>query len=99
MREAGVDTLLRRRSAAFLILAIMSPMGSFTDICPSPARLDHAGDLPCSGQLAERDPAHLELAVVAARASRQDAPVADAHLRRVARQLGQLEARGEALLQ
>src|SRR5579862_9592223 len=98
MREAGVDTLPRLRSAAFLMRAIMSPMGSFT-IWPSPARLDHAGDLPGVRQLSERDAAHLELAVIGPRTPGEGAAVADAHLRGVARQFRQLQARGEALLQ
>src|SRR5471030_1948704 len=99
MLEAGVATLLRRRMAAFLIRAIMSPMGSLTDISPSPARLDHAGDLPRRRQLAKRDTRHLELAIESARPAGEQAAVADAHLGGVARQLGELQPRGEALFQ
>src|ERR1700761_6540535 len=99
MREAGVDTLLLRRSAAFFMRAIMSPMGSFTDIRSSPARLDHARDLAVVGQFTERDTAHLELAIKGARAPGQLAPVADANLGGVARQLGELQPGGEALFE
>ena len=51
----------------------MSPSGSVIDIVgPSlPARLDHAGDLARRGQIAQRDAAELELAIVAARAAGQ----------------------------
>src|SRR5439155_1187995 len=66
---------------------------------PLPARLDHAGDLPGRGQVPQRDARQLELAIGAARPPAQRAAIAQAHRRAVARQLGQLEARGETLLQ
>src|SRR5262245_48188322 len=63
-----------------------------------PARLGHAGDQALARQLAQHVAAHLELAVVAARAPGQLAPVANARRRRVARHLGQLETGRETLL-
>src|SRR3712207_8300018 len=49
-------------------------------------------------ELAQRDTGHAELAVVSAGTARDLATIADAGRARVARQLGQLEARLEALL-
>src|SRR5258708_30846766 len=79
----------------------ISPSGSVITIfdCPSlPARLDHAGDLPGRGQLSDRDARYLELAIVGPRTTSELAPVVDADLGGVARQLRQLETCGEALL-
>src|SRR5688500_284807 len=80
--------------------AIRSPMGSLT-ICdpPLPARLDEAGDQPVRTEVAQGDPAHLQLAVVAARTARHLAAVADADGGRVPRQLGELQAGFETLLE
>src|SRR5690606_38874386 len=55
-----------------------------------PARLDHAGHLPEVSELAQRNAAELELAIVAARTTREFATVADATRRRVPRQCGEL---------
>src|ERR1700738_1187508 len=98
--EAGVTTFERLRSPAFLMRAIMSPMGSLAGISSSsPARLHEAGNLAERPKLAQRDPAHLQLAIEGARAPRDLAAVADARRRRVARHGRQLQARVEALLQ
>src|SRR5690606_2304426 len=64
-----------------------------------PARLHEARDLPEIAQLAQRDAAHPELAVVAARAARNLAPVAHARRRGIAGQRRELESRREALLE
>src|SRR5215469_3724489 len=77
---------------------IKSPIGSFTAMrASSPARLEEARDQPAGTELAQRDPAELELAVVGTRPSRHFAAVADSGRRRVARQLSELERRGKAL--
>src|ERR1044072_8038472 len=101
MVEAGVSTLLRLRMAALRMRAIISPRGSVIDIRspPLPAGLDEARNLAVRTEVAPRDPAHLALAGEGARTSRQRAPVAVPGRGRVARQLGELEARFEALLQ
>src|SRR6185312_15223011 len=79
--------------------AIMSPMGSFTDMRPSsPARLQKAGDEPLGPEVPQRDTAQAMLAEIAVRAPGQFAPIVDACRRRIARQLGQPESRGEAFL-
>src|SRR5690554_4865172 len=81
--------------------AIMSLSGSLIIISrsPLPAGLGHAGHLAQRSEFAQRDTAHLELAVVGARTARDLAAVADAHRGGVARQLGELEAGLETLLQ
>src|SRR5690349_10299576 len=58
----------------------MSAMGSV--IMGSPARLDHAGDLPAEREEPETNPAELELSVVAASTAAHLAtvPVADGEL-------------------
>src|SRR6266567_1185099 len=77
----------------------ISPSGSLIDMAclPSPARFGHAGDLPGRGQLAHRDARQPELAVIAARPAGQGAAVAQPGLRAVARHLGQLQLRLEAV--
>src|SRR5262245_1208574 len=75
-----------------------SPSGSFMRRLPLPARLRHAGDHPLACKLAQHVSAQLELAVIAASAAGQLAPVAHARGRRVARQLRQLETCRKALL-
>src|SRR5215469_3334466 len=79
----------------------MSPKASLIAISrvpPLPARLDHAGDLPGRGQLAQRNARQFELAIVAAWPARQLAAQTHAVRRRIARQLGELEARREPVL-
>src|SRR3982074_122965 len=77
----------------------MSPIGSLIVIAglPSPARFEHAGDLPGRGELANRDARQFELAVDAARPAGQRTAVAHPRLRAVARQFGELQLRLEAL--
>src|SRR6185369_2940682 len=79
----------------------ISPKGSLIAISripPLPARLDHAGDLPGRGQLAQRNARQFELAIIRPRTARQLAPQAVASGGRIARQLRQLETRRELLL-
>src|SRR5258708_33963409 len=68
--EAGTSTLGSLARTPLRIRLIMSATGSvmfiwFTSRAPLPARLDHAGDVPGQGQLAEADAAQLELPQVA----------------------------------
>src|SRR4051794_32407543 len=75
-----------------------SPSGSVIAIyLPLPARLDHAGDQALVGQVPQHDPRQAELAVISARPAGQLAAVANPRRVRVARQLGHLEARDQAL--
>src|ERR1700760_3535254 len=99
MVEAGVTTLSRRRICAFRIRVSMSAMGSVRDIqvLSLPARLDHAGHLPEIAELAQRDTAELQLAIVTARTAGQLAAVANAARRRIARQGRELQLGGEAV--
>src|SRR6185437_10274252 len=77
-----------------------SPSGSFMDIVrlSSPARLQQAGDQPLGAELAQRNARQLVLAVIAAWTPGDFTTVANARGRRIARQLGELERRGKALL-
>src|SRR5438067_5896347 len=77
----------------------MSPIGSLIVIARllSPARFEHAGDLSRRGEFANRDARQFELAIHATRPTGQRAPVANPCLRAVARQLGELQLRLEAL--
>src|SRR5262249_39193638 len=98
-REPGVDTLDLLRSCALRMRVIMSPSGSLSAMrSSSPARLDEAGDQPLGTKIAQRDAAHLELAVKRARPPRHLAAIANARARRVARQFGKLERRREPIL-
>src|SRR4029079_8182188 len=99
MLEAGVTTFGRRRICALRMRVSISPKGSLMDIllAPLPTRLGHAGDQTLARQIAELVAAHSDLAVVAARAARQLATIANANGRRVARHLRQLDARRKAL--
>src|SRR5690606_34387544 len=63
-----------------------------------PARLDHAGHLPEIAKLTQRNTAHAQLAVVAARAAGNLAAVANAARGGIPRKPGELELRGKALL-
>src|SRR5262245_3944128 len=77
----------------------ISPSGSFiASVPPLPARLHHAGDHALARQLAQHVAAQAQLAVVAARATRELAAVAHARGRRIARQSRELQVRREALL-
>src|SRR5688572_17072859 len=73
----------------------MSAMGSLMLILfssPLPAGLDHAGHLALEREVAQLVPAEAEHAVHAARPPGEGAAVAQAHGRRVARQLLELGA-------
>src|SRR5215468_3279650 len=95
-----METFDLLRICALWMRAIMSPSGSIKAIARSslPARLDEARDEAAGTEFAQRNPAHLELAVKAPRPAGDFAAVADPRPRRVARQFGKLEGGGEALL-
>src|SRR5262249_19538586 len=89
------------RSCALRMRVSRSPSGSFIGIVadpPSPARLQQAGNEALGAEIAQRDARKLMLAVVAARPAGDGAAVAHAIDRRIARQLGELERRGETIL-
>src|SRR5215831_12143406 len=98
-RDAGVDTFDLLRICALWMRAIISPSGSFKAIArPSlPARLQQARNHALRSELPQCDSAHLELAIVGFRAAGDDAAVVNACRRRIARQLGELQRRREAL--
>src|SRR5690242_3957191 len=97
--EPGVETLDLLRICALRMRDNRSPTGSFIDMrSPSPARLHEAGDETLRPELAQRNAAHFELAIVGARAPGHLAAIAHAVLRRIARQLGELQRRGKTLL-
>src|SRR6185312_5886118 len=98
--EPGIETFDFVRICALRMRVIMSPIGSLTAISlsPLPARLHKARDQAFVAELAESDTAEFVLAVVGARTAGQLAAIADARARRVARQLGKLEGRGETIL-
>src|SRR3954462_2858544 len=93
-------TVPRRRICALRIRVSISPKGSFIDICPAPlpARPHESGDRALRRGFPERDTRHAELAVIGTRPARHLAAVAGPGGIGVARQLGQLYARLEALL-
>src|ERR1700684_2356685 len=76
-----------------------SPSGSFIDIVRSslPARLDQARDQALRAELPQRNARQFVLAIERARPPRYFATIADARSRRIPRQFGELERRGEAL--
>src|SRR5215510_9314889 len=101
MREAGTVTLSRRADWPLRMRVSKSPTGSVIAMVyglPLPARLHDAGQGAQRGQLTQRQPRKLELAIDRARPAGELAPVADARRRGVARQLRQLEAGREAIL-
>src|SRR5688572_32916888 len=77
-----------------------SPTGSVIMVYgpPLPARLHDAGQSALRSELTQREPRQLELAVHRSRTTGQRAAVANARRRRIARQLGELEARIESVL-
>src|SRR5689334_11123033 len=106
------STRVRKRELGDLIVAIprswplrmrarRSPMGSVIAISSNPSLptcLGHARDLAELRQIAQRNAGQFQFAVVALGAARHLAAIMDAHLRGVARQLGELEARLKTLL-
>src|SRR5262249_24869972 len=98
-RDPGVETLGFLSICALFIRAIRSLMGSLTFMrSSSPARLHEARDQALGTELAQRNAAELVLAIEGARPAGHLAAIADTGRRRVARQFGQLQGRGKALL-
>src|SRR6185312_6488039 len=97
--DAGAATTAWRARCPLRMRVSISPSGSLIDIdnASLPARLDHAGDQPGRGELAQRDARQLELAVIPARTPAQFAAVVQPRVRAVAGQLGELELRLEAV--
>src|ERR1700719_1764889 len=98
--EPGVETLGLARICALRIRVMRSLIGSCVDMSdpPLPARLHEPGNQALGAEFTQRDAGQLVLAVGRARTARQLAAVADARRRRVARHLGKLQGRREALL-
>src|SRR5690348_3315732 len=81
MLERGHSTSCLRARIPLRMRARRSAMGSVIDmVYSSPARLDDARDIAAQGELAEAQPAHLELAEIRARAAAALAAALDAHL-------------------
>src|SRR5690606_33828945 len=91
--EAGVETEFLRRICALRMRVSISPIGSekLMSNVSLPARLDQARDLTQVAQLAQRDTAQLQLAVVATGTTRDFTAITDAHWRRIAWQFCELE--------
>src|ERR1700733_6286133 len=64
----------------------------------SPTRLQQARDQALGAEIPQRDARQFVLAVIGARPASQFAAIADASGGRIARQLGELQRRGKALL-
>src|SRR5882672_11522421 len=99
MREAGTVTLSRRADWPLRMRVSKSPTGSVIMVYgpPLPARLHDAGQSARRRELSQSKTRKLELAIDGPRTARELAAIADARRRRVARQLGKLEPRVEAL--
>src|SRR3979490_1064056 len=100
MREAGTVTLSRRADWPLRMRVSKSPTGSVIMVYgpPLPARLHDAGQGARRRELSQSKARKLELAINGPRTARDLAPIANARRRRVARQIGKLEACIEALL-
>src|SRR5260221_7729627 len=100
MREAGTVTLSRRADWPLRMRVSKSPTGSVIMVYgpPLPARLHDAGQGARRRELSQSKARKLELAIDGPRTAGDLAPIAHARRRGVARQLGELEARGKALL-
>src|SRR5207247_3424925 len=98
--DDGIVTTARSTICALRMRVSMSAIGSVMLIGSSllPARLDDAGNLAAHRIFAKLVAAQTELAENAARTTGQRAAVAKPRRVGVARQLLQLEARGEAIL-
>src|SRR5688572_23458754 len=103
-REAGITVsvcptiwALRMRismsATGSLMLIRISPYPGSLALTHLPAGLDHAGHLALEREVAQLVASEAELAVHAARPAGERTAVAQAHRRRVARQLLQLDAR------
>src|SRR5262245_46215969 len=78
--------------------AIISPSGSFNIARSSlPARLQKSGDHSLRSHVAQRDSAHPELPIIGLRTAGDHAAIVNPRRRRIARQLGKLQRRREAL--
>src|SRR5690349_17996426 len=98
-RLAGIATSGFSDCCALRMRVSMSAMGSLMLMrAPLPTRLDHAGNLAVKRDDAQLATRQTELAVDAARPTRQRATVPQPDRRGVARQLLQLLARGVTLL-
>src|SRR5260221_1362508 len=92
--DDGTSTLAFSVACALRMRVSMSAMGSLMLMFSLlPARLDHAGDLPTHGDLADLVAGEAKLAEGPARAAGDGAAVAQAHGRGVAGQRLQLRAR------
>src|SRR5258705_850015 len=98
-REAGVETFDLLRICALWMRAIISPSGSFKAIarCSLPTRLEQARNQALGAEIAQRNAAHLELAVVALGPPGDLAAVMHARRRRIARQFRQLDSCRETI--
>src|SRR5262245_57364160 len=93
--EAGITVSVCPTIWALRMRVSMSETGSVMLIWVSlPARLDHAGHFALEREVAQLVATQAEFLVHAARPAGEGAAAADAHRRRVARQLLQLVARG-----
>src|SRR5882757_6392856 len=97
--EPGVETLGLARICALRMRVMRSLIGSCVDIVrPSlPARLHEPGNQALGAEFTQRDTGKLVLAIDRARTPGHLATVADPRRRRIARQLGKLQRRGEPL--
>src|SRR5438270_5994664 len=97
--DDGMATSASSRICALRMRVSMSAMGSLMLMqSPLPAGLDDAGDLAAHREFAQLVAAEAELAEHPTRTARDRAAVAHAGRVRVARQLLNLLARGEAVL-
>src|SRR6056297_2227769 len=95
--EAGVRTVDLPRICALRMRVSISPTGSFITRVSLPARFHHAGQLPGGAQVAQGDPADLQLAVIGVRTPRELTAIVQARGRTVARQLRELQRGAEPL--
>src|SRR6056297_4054586 len=96
--EAGVRTVDLPRICALRMRVSISPIGSFISRVSLPARFHHAGQLPGGAQVAQREPADFQLAVIGVRTPRELTAIVQARCRAVARQLRELQRGAETLL-
>src|ERR1700722_12185378 len=96
--EPGVETLGLARICALRMRVMRSLIGSCVDMSdPLPARLHEPGNQALGAEFTQRDAAELVLAIHRARTPGDLAAIADSRRRRIARQLGEFQRRGETL--
>src|SRR6202051_395540 len=97
--EPGVETLGLARICALRMRVMRSLIGSCVDMSdpPLPARLHEPGNQALGAEFTQRDTAELVLAIDRAWPAGELAAVANPRRRRVARHLGKLQRRREAL--